>query len=242
MPKSEMHPADRSAEPLNLPEISELEPVESTTDDRPLLFNKISELGLTRKLTEIALAQTKVPPSLRDDATQEIHLAWATYRADISLKPGQIASYANRIAHHACLRIRRELGLPVRLPGSAFRRKENGDIQVDLRRFVDPLSWDEIAERVVGRQDGSGTDPEGWEHLVSYDGSDPDATLSREDEQRVQGAYDRLTPRQQDIVSALRHGFDFSELAEHFDLSESLVQRELSAIRKLFQVRSGKAA
>lgn len=239
MSESESCAVSSSTEPDALPESSSFG---EETDERPLLFDKISELGLTRKLTEIALAQTKVPPSLREDATQEIHLAWATYRADISLKPGQIASYANRIAHHACLRVRRELGLPVRLPGSAFRRKENGDIQVDLRRFVDPLSWDEIAERVVGRQDNPGADPEGWEHLISYDGTDPDAALSREDEQRVQELYDRMSPRQREVIDALRCGLAFNELAEHFGLSSSLIQRELSAIRKTFQIRASKAA
>lgn len=205
---------------------------EQREESRPVLYDKIAEMGLVRKLTDIALAQTKVPISLREDAAQEIHLAWASYRADTRLKPGQIASYANQIAHHACLRIRRELGLPVRLPGSAFRRKPDGNTQVDLRRFVDPLSWDEITERVVGRQESQQGSEEGWEHLVSYDGRDPDASLTREEEQRVQEICARMTPRQQEILIALRQGHEFSELPELLGLSSSLVQRELTALRR----------
>lgn len=208
----------------------------ATDDVRPILYSKIAEMGLVRKLTDIALAQTRVPASLRDDAAQEIHLAWASYRADTRLKPGQIASYANRIAHHACLRIRRELGLPVRLPGSAFRRKADGNTQVDLRRFSDPLSWDEITERVVGRQESQQDSDEGWEHLISYDGTNPDQDLSHEDEQRVQDIYSRLSPRQREILVALRQGHEFSELPEVLDLSASLVQREITTLRRTFGI------
>jgi len=219
---------------LGIPDELLASPANDPEDTRPLLYSKIAEMGLIRKLTDIALAQTRVPASLREDATQEIHLAWASYRADTSLKPGQIASYANRIAHHACLRVRRELGLPVRLPGSAFRRKPDGNTQVDLRRFGDPLSWDEITERVVGRQESLRDSDEGWEHLVSYDGSDPDRDLSHEDEQRVQAVYAQLTPRQQNILTALRQGYEFSELPDLLQLSASLVQREITALRRTF--------
>lgn len=220
----------------DLPEPPLPEPVTESEEERPLLYEKIAEMGLVRKLTDIALAQTKVPSSLREDAEQEIHLAWTSYRADTRLKPGQIAAYANRIAHHACLRIRRELGLPVRLPGSAFRRKADGNTQVDLRRFVDPLSWDEITERVVGRQESQQASEEGWEHLVSYDGKDPDQDLSLEDEQRVQAVYEKVTPRQRAVLIALRQGHEFAELPELLEISASLLQRELTALRRTFQL------
>ncbi len=201
----------------------------------PTLYAKIAELGLVRKLTEIALAQTKVPNTLREDAAQEIHLAWLSYTADTSLQVGQIASYANMIAHHACLRVRRELGLPVRLPGSAFRKKSDGNMHVDLRRFVDPLSWDEITERLVSRQENQQDDPEGWEHLI-VGGGDQQAveSMGLEESERIQAIYAEMTQRQRIIVEHLRNGAGLEELPELTGLSVSSLQREISGLRKKF--------
>ncbi|MHB1666158.1 hypothetical protein [Thiomonas sp.] len=178
-----------------------------------------------------------MPYGLREDAAQEIHASWYSYTADTDLSNGQIASYANMIAHHACLRIRRELGLPVRLPGSAFRRKEDGNTSVDLRRFVDPLSWDEITERLVGRQESAKDAAEGWEHLLAYDGEDPDSQLSLEDTERVQEVCAGMTERQRAIIGHLRRGAAFDELPELLGASASALQREIAALRKQFSVR-----
>jgi len=206
--------------------------------ESPTLFESISKLGLTTKLTNIALAETKVPMSLREDARQEIHMAWFTYRTDTRLTEGQIASYANMIAHHACLRIRRELGLPVRLPGSAFRKKADGNIKVDLRRFVDPLSWDEITERLVGRQEsGEESHDDDWEQVLLPNESDDsmsEPTVSHEMQQHIDTIYGDLTKRQQEILERLRQGASFGDLPELLGLSTSLVQRELSALRKKY--------
>lgn len=100
---------------------------------------------LDKKIVDIAIAQMQVPPELRDDAAQEIMLTWTTMKPDVQkFKPGQIAAYAHRIARHTALRVRRELGSSVRLPGSAFRKKKDGTTYVTPGLLSVPLQWEEL--------------------------------------------------------------------------------------------------
>jgi hypothetical protein len=118
--------------------------------------------ALDKKIIDIVLAQTKIPRDLRNDAAQEIRLAWSTLRPEtLKFKPGQIASYAHRIATHSALRLRRELGCSVRLPGSAFRKRKDGSTYVTPGMLAVPLDWNELESwfNADGHAEGSEAAP-----------------------------------------------------------------------------------
>jgi len=100
---------------------------------------------LDAKLIDIAIAQTQTPHSLRDDAAQDIRIMWSSYKPDTKrYKPGQIASYAHFIAKQTCWRLRRLLGGPVCLPGSAFRKRKDGSSYVTPGLLSVPLDWHDL--------------------------------------------------------------------------------------------------
>lgn len=100
---------------------------------------------IDKKLIDIALVQTQTPHSLREDAAQEIQIMWATLKANTErYKPGQIAVYAHFVAKHASWRLRRALGSPVNLPGSAFRKRKDGTSYVTPGVLSVPLDWHDL--------------------------------------------------------------------------------------------------
>lgn len=100
---------------------------------------------LHRKIADIACSQRRVPPELREDAVQEIFLMWTTMKPDTAkYKPGQVAAYAHQMAKHAALRLRREIGSAVRLPGSAFRKRRDGTTYVTPGVLASAMDWNEL--------------------------------------------------------------------------------------------------
>ena len=100
---------------------------------------------IDKKLIDIALVQTQTPHSLREDAAQEIRIMWATLKPNIErYEPGQIAAYAHFVAKHASWRLRRALGSPVNLPGSAFRKRKDGTSYVTPGVLSVPLDWHDL--------------------------------------------------------------------------------------------------
>ncbi|MDR5729916.1 MAG: hypothetical protein RB191_21090, partial [Terriglobia bacterium] len=122
---------------------SQVSPPQTVTDDMSLLeYLAACQPPIHKKIMEIAMTQMRVPLELRDDAAQDITLAWFEIKPDTSrYQVGQIASYAHRIARHTSLKARRELGSPVRLPGSAFRKKKDGSTYVTSGTLAAPLEW-----------------------------------------------------------------------------------------------------
>lgn len=111
------------------------------------LLNYLERVQLAQKIIDISVSQTNLPQRLKDDAAQEIRIMWMSRTPDqVRFEQAQIASYAHRIAKHAALRCRRELGSAVRLPGSAFRKRKDGTTYVQPGTIARPLDWDEMDE------------------------------------------------------------------------------------------------
>lgn len=100
---------------------------------------------MAEKLIDIALAAYNAPRQLRDEIAQEIRIAWVVRKPDhAKFEPAQIAAYAYRIAYHTTLKSWREMGSPVRLPGSAFRKRADGSTYVTPGLLAAPLEWSEM--------------------------------------------------------------------------------------------------
>lgn len=112
------------------------------------LFERLEQLrpGLRAKILSYSLRGNRklgvppIPESLHEDVTQEISLAWAKIRANMSYGEGKTASFAHRIAWQVGLKVWRELGSAAKLPGNAFRKRADGSTYVDIGAIATPLS------------------------------------------------------------------------------------------------------
>lgn len=207
---------------------------------------------LTKKIIDIACSQTQVPPELRDDAAQEISIQWSQTRPDCrKYKPGQVASYAHRMARHAALRLRRELGSSVRLPGSAFRKRKDGTSYVTPGALAAPLSWNELESwfQTDGLADGVGGG------ATSFQGVDMDelaeavesleesgATTTAVDEEtetrkerndHLKGHIEKLTVRQAKIMTMLVDGDTYEEIMTALGIKKGVLMREIAIASSL---------
>jgi len=197
---------------------------------------------LDKKIIDIALAQTQTPRDLRDDAAQEIRLVWSTLRPDVKrFKPGQIASYAHRIATHASLRLRRELGSTVRLPGSAFRKRKDGSSYVSPGVLSMPLDWNEL-ESWFNTSDSTEVseftvqmDVAVMPDIAEVSETDSEADSVDTDEETRRARLDaleqhsnRLSRRQYKIMAQLIAGETFEDIQAKGDIKKGLILREVS--------------
>ena len=204
---------------------------------------------LHQKIMEIAMTQMHVPAELREDAAQDIRLMWLETKPDISkYQLGQIASYAHRIARHASLRLRRELGSPVRLPGSAFRKRKDGSSYVTPGVLAAPLEWSEI--------DGwfdvaDGTEQSGYTQMASVvvlpeftemtenpddtlEGEDdPDDQLQRERMELIERRAKVISRPQLRILTMLVEGSTVETIQQALDLKKSVLLREIAVIASI---------
>jgi hypothetical protein len=197
---------------------------------------------LDKKIIDIALAQCQVPRDLRDDAAQEVRLVWSTLKPDTKrFKPGQIASYAHRIASHAALRLRRELGSSVRLPGSAFRKRKDGSSYVTPGVLAAPLDWNELeswfdtADNADSPAFMPGADASTMPDIGEVSESDGEAQAVDTDEesrrQRLEALErnsNRLSRRQYKIMAHLIAGETFDDIQNKTGIKKGLVLREVS--------------
>lgn len=208
---------------------------------------------LTKKIIDIACSQTQVPPELRDDAAQEISIQWSLTRPDCrQYKPGQVASYAHRMARHAALRLRRELGSSVRLPGSAFRKRKDGTSYVTPGALAAPLSWNELESwfQTDGLADGIG----GGNNIASFQGVDMDelaeavesleeggatvvvdeeAETRKERSDHLKAHIEKLTLRQAKIMSMLVDGDTYEEIMTALGIKKGVLMREFAIASSL---------
>lgn len=199
---------------------------------------------LDKKIIDIALAQTQMPRSLRDDAAQEIRLVWSTLKPDVKkFKPGQIASYAHRIAIHAALRLRRELGATVRLPGSAFRKRKDGSSYVTPGVLSMPLDWNELESwfntsdnaeiSEFSRQAEASLMPD-LSEVSESDGEavniDTDEEMRRARLSALEQNSARLSRRQYKIMAQLIAGETFDDIQTKTGIKQGLVLREVSIV------------
>jgi DNA-directed RNA polymerase specialized sigma24 family protein len=199
---------------------------------------------LDQKIVDIAIAQTQVPLELRGDAAQEIRLVWSTMKPDLSrFKPGQIASYAHRMAKHTALRLRRELGSSVRLPGSAFRKRRDGSSYVTPGVLSVALDWSEL-EGWLDMDNASSEDSVvpglglgvGEEEVLaelggmveSYSGEDNEEAMLKQRHQILESFKDKLTERQFQILMRLSRGDTYEEIQAALTIKKGVLMRELN--------------
>lgn len=223
-----------------------LVPPKNVTPDMNLLdYLRNCTPPADQKIIDIVCFQNDIPQKLKEDAAQEIRVVWFMNFPDYAtFQPGQIASYAHRVAGHAALRLRREVGSAVRLPGSAFRKRKDGTSYVTPGVLAPALDWDKLDGWMqTGDGDGEGPSmPEGFADelglnplLANSDPNDPEPIVE-EDEADVnrrvrlevlEKKREDLTPRQFNIIEALIHGDTYDEIMKAEEIKRGVLLREV---------------
>lgn len=203
---------------------------------------------LDKKIIDIANAQMQVPDELKDDSAQEIRWTWAQMMPDIAkFKPGQIASYAHRVARHTALRVRRELGSSVRLPGSAFRKKKDGSTYVTPGLLSTALQWEELegwldaddaADSAYTVQGGNNI-----ELRTLLEGSDIGVVVEDEETENmnhrlalVNAKSDKLSTLQREILIRMIKGESYESIQTGLKLKRAMLLNEIEeATAKLYR-------
>lgn len=205
---------------------------------------------LADKIIEIACSQTQVPMDLRPDARQEISLMWSQMTPDTEkYKPGQIAAYAHQMARHAALRARRDLGSPVRLPGSAFRKRRDGTSYVTPGVLAAALDWNELEGWFQTDEAGSSPasaalrDDFGAVSLTELDeaqaAEDTEEALVAERVRAIQAAKPVLTERQYSIMLELAEGSTFDEVMTKLNIKRGVLMREVAIASSVLSPADG---
>lgn len=189
------------------------------------LYAKITQLGRAGKLLGSALKKARVPPHLHEDAKQEILHAWLLLEYDGTLSDGEISSYADKVGFTAALRYRRDMGGPVRLPGSAFRKRSDGSTYVQPGHLADPLQWEDLAEIFCDEGEAS-ANPEN----VAQEAEDG---LGLVDWELVGLIREHLSERQLLILEMLEQGHSFATIADKLRVTPVTIQRNLRNVRQV---------
>lgn len=110
------------------------------------VFDVLAQNGLVQKLTRIVLAKAKVPPHLKKDAEQSIHLVWASIKANPKYECNQVAFYAYKAGESAALKLRREIGAVVAIPGALFRTGRDSHLARNIGAAVQPRDIDDYRD------------------------------------------------------------------------------------------------
>lgn len=110
------------------------------------IYARLVEFGLLKKVTDIVLAEVKIPWSLRDDAAQAMHLKWCLIQAKDEYQRNQLAFYAFKSGQHAALAERRMLGAVCVLPGAIFREGKGSPFMETIGAAVNPMDVDEYKD------------------------------------------------------------------------------------------------
>lgn len=202
---------------------------------------------LDKKLIDIACSKSNIFGELRKDVAQEVMLVWSFYVPNTEkFKPGQIASYAHRIAGHTALRVRRDLGSAVRLPGSAFRARADGSSYVTPGVLAQALDWNDIENWML--LDGAEPGMNGIsslslevEGVVKHLEESVDATSEADAEeasrstrlQNLETNKSRLTERQYAILKSMIEGSRIDEIMEEHHIKKGLLLREIHIAMEL---------
>lgn len=199
---------------------------------------------LHQKIIDIACSQSSVPLELKDDAAQEIAMMWSQMTPDVDkYKPGQIASYAHQMARHAALRLRRELGSSVRLPGSAFRKRKDGSSYVTPGVLATALDWNELeswfqSDEVVENGAALPAGADGLMQLLeeeaqlNAEGDDEEVTRNERIEVLTEHKQS-LTTRQFAIMASLINGGTYEEVMAEHDIKKGVLMREIAIASSL---------
>lgn len=233
----------------NAPNQPVMPPAELTPDMSLLDYLRGCEPRRDGPIINIALSQTNVPDHLRDDAAQEIRILWMGIRPDLTkFKLGQILSYAHRMARNAALKLRRDMGSSVRLPGSAFRKRADGSSYVTPGVLAAPLSWSDVEawmltdDGIDGVQGGN-LDPDFISALTTVEAMviEPEHELdddAREEEARrmekLNQRRDSLTQSQYDAVRLLILGHTYEEVMEQLGIKRGILVKAANVVAELF--------
>ena len=203
---------------------------------------------LDKKIIDIACSQSNVPPELKDDAAQEIAMMWSAMKPDTGkYKPGQIASYAHQMARHAALRLRRELGSSVRLPGSAFRKRKDGSSYVTPGVLASALDWaelenwfqtDDLPEGAVVGLSSLSMDVDGVSRLLEEEGQltaeeDSEEAQRKERAALLEANKASLSERQYKIMKSLIEGATFEEAMTEQKIKKGVLMREIAVVSSI---------
>lgn len=215
-------------------------PKEITKDMSVFDYLRKCDPPLDKKIIDIACSQRGVPPELKDDAAQEIAIMWSQMKPDTKkYKPGQIASYAHHMAQHAALRLRRELGSAVRLPGSAFRKRKDGSSYVNPGVLAAALDWNELESwfQTDELADGSlmsalSGELSGLSQMLENEtASSPEESedaIRRDRLELLNSRKDALTQRQVAIMAALIEGATYEEVMAEQGIKKGVLMREFA--------------
>lgn len=233
--------------------------------DDASLFDFVKAYGIERKIIDIAIAQTSLPNELREDAAQEIRITWAMIKPKTgAFTPGQVASYAHRIAKHAVLRLRREIGSAVRLPGSAFRKRKDGSTYVTPGVLSVPLDWNELegwfdsdefdsAITQVNNEQGALVHTDEPQEIASTSDTviiggqelDPDAGFYYAEDLPAEirkviseklGIIEHyMTSRQRQIADMLIQGYTFEEIQKDLSIRNATIKREMQNVGEIIK-------
>ena len=192
------------------------------------VYEAIVDFGLERKLIDISVSKAQVPNNLYDDAAQEIRITWMGLPCKESLSMGEIASYAHRVAFHTALKLRRDMGGAVRLPGSAFRKKKDGTTYVQPGHLAAPVPWDDLAEVLETEDDKEEVSElrKGVSLLEILD--------ERCSQEGIEG-YTPLTAKQKRMLELLRSGCSFDQIEETMGVRRSTIHRNIREVMKRIQ-------
>lgn len=192
---------------------------------------------MAEKLIDIALAAYNAPRQLRDEIAQEIRIAWVVRKPDHTrFEPAQIAAYAYRIAYHTTLKSWREMGSPVRLPGSAFRKRADGSTYVTPGLLAAPLEWSEMDNwfRTDDLPDFDGQAAHTAHHPAALDANGDEVPEGEEpiDEE------DELIRRRQDFLDEHRGPCSVTDL-EYDTLSLLIAGHDCDRIQDTLRLKRG---
>lgn len=178
------------------------------------LFTTLKTLELDKKLIDITLATTNTPTEIRKDVAQHICEKWSQSLVDPQYKPGQVASYAYRIARHAAFRERREIGHPVRLPGNIFRKRADGTTYATPGTIAAPLDIDELSEVIADPKSERPDSPLGYDIPEDF--------------------MEILSERQAYLLSRLVKGDELEAIAKDLNVSTRALNNESRHIAEKF--------
>lgn len=110
------------------------------------IYDSLLDYGLLKKVTDIVMAKVAIPWHLRPDATQEVHAAWATLKANPNVARNQLARYAYISGQHAALKLRRTIGAVVSIPGALFRTGRDTSFMTNIGAAVNPKDVDDYKD------------------------------------------------------------------------------------------------
>lgn len=110
------------------------------------IYESLLDYGLLKKVTDIVMAKVAIPWHLRPDATQEVHAAWATLKANPDVARNQLARYAYISGQHAALKLRRTIGAVVTIPGALFRTGRDTVFMANIGAAVNPKDVDDYKD------------------------------------------------------------------------------------------------